>query len=363
MKNLGNTRLSMLAVAAAAVVALCAGDALARSRGSWGSHGSYGSAGSYGSSGSYGSGGSYGSYGGYASSGSYGGSSASYGSYGGSSGSHGRVGLFARWHAKKAARKSSYGSYGSSGSYASSGSYGGSYAVSYGSSGSYGSYGGYGSSGSYGASYGGDVIYESAPVEQYDAVPATPQPAVEGTEPPPAPSASANEAEIFVSLPENAKVFVNDLPTTSTGVERHYVSRGLLGGRTYSYKLRVEFERDGKPVVEDKLVRVQAGTAVQLAFGGAEPTDQQAATELKLNVPAEAKVTLAGASTQQTGEVRTYSSTNLKPGQQWDGYVVRVELERDGKTVVEEKTLSIEGGKSYELSFEMSGDSAKVAAK
>ena len=350
MKNLGNTRLSMLAVAAAAVVALCASDALARSRGGWGSHGSYGSAGSYGSTGSYG---------GYGSAGSYGGSSASYGSYG-SSGSHGRVGLFARWHAKKAARKSSYGSYGS---YGSAGSYGGSYAVSYGSAGSYGSYGGYGSGGSYGAAYGGDVIYESAPADmQYDATPATPQPAVEGTEPPPAPSASANEAEIFVSLPENAKVFVNDLPTTSTGVERHYVSRGLLGGRTYSYKLRVEFERDGKPVIEDKLVRVQAGTAVQLAFGGAEPTDQQAATELKLNVPAEAKVTLAGAKTQQTGEVRTYSSTNLKPGQQWNDYVVRVELERDGKMVVEEKTLSIEGGKSYELSFEMTGDTAKVAA-
>src|SRR5690606_25694377 len=126
---------------------------------------------------------------------------------------------------------------------------------------------------------------------------------------------------------------------------------------------RVEFERDGKPVIEDKLVRIQAGTAVQLAFGGAGAADQQAATELKLHVPAEAKVTLAGAATQQTGEVRTYSSTSLQAGQTWDGYVVRVELERDGQTVVEEKTLSIEGGKSYELSFDMTGDSTKVAAK
>ena len=337
MRILGNTRLSMLAVAAAAVVALGASDALARSRGSYGSYGSYGS------------------------SGSYGGSSASYGSYGsyGSSGSHGRVGLFAKWHAKKAARKSSYGSYGS---YGSSGSYGGGYAVSYGSSGSYGSYGSYGSSGSYGGSYyDGGMMYESAPM---DATPATPEPALnpENPTPPQAPSASASEAEIFVTLPENAKVFVNDLPTSSTGAERHYVSRGLLGGRTYSYKLRVEFERDGQPVVEDKLVRVQAGTAVQLAFGGAEAAAEQAATELKLNVPAEAKVTLAGAATQQTGEVRTYASTNLKPGQTWNGYVVRVELERDGKTLVEERTLSIEGGKTYELSFEMTGDAAQVAA-
>ncbi len=85
-------------------------------------------------------------------------------------------------------------------------------------------------------------------------------------------------------------------------------------------------------------------------------------TKLTLHVPAEAKVTLAGAETKQTGEVRTYATEGLKPGQHWDGYTVRVELEQNGKTLVEEKTLNIEGGKDYELSFEMAGDSLKVAA-
>jgi uncharacterized protein (TIGR03000 family) len=123
----------------------------------------------------------------------------------------------------------------------------------------------------------------------------------------------------------------------------------------------VEFEREGAPVVEDKLIRLQAGQSTKLAFGNAEPA-QQAATELKLHVPANAKVTLAGAATQQAGEVRTYASTSLKPGQKWDGYVVRVELDQDGKTLVEERTLDIQGGETYELSFEMMGDAAKVAS-
>jgi uncharacterized protein (TIGR03000 family) len=298
------------------------------------------------------------------------GSSGSYGSYGsqGSSGSSGRQGLFARWHAKKAARKA--GSNGSYGSYGSSGSYGGSYAVSYGSSGSYGSYGGYGSSGSYGSSYGGTyydegAVYESAPMgtapSEGAGPPPTPQPGIEGA--PLEPSASTDEAEIFVSLPEDAKVFVNDRPTTSVGAERHYVSRGLMPGRSYSYKLRVEFERNGEPVVEDKLVRLQAGQVTKLAFTGEQSAEQTAATELKVHVPANAKVTLAGAPTQQTGEVRTYASTVLKPGQRWDGYTVRVELEQDGKSLVEEKTLNIEAGQTYELAFEMKGDATQVAAK
>ena len=46
------------------------------------------------------------------------------------------------------------------------------------------------------------------------------------------------------------------------------------GGRSYSYKLRVEFEREGKPVTEDKVVRLTAGENVQLAFGGAEAADK-----------------------------------------------------------------------------------------
>jgi uncharacterized protein (TIGR03000 family) len=351
MRILGNAKLLKLAVAAAAIVAIGSSDALARSRGGWGSYGSYsGSYASYGSYGSYGSAGSYGYSVSYGSSGSYG-SYGSSGSYGGHK-KHG--GLFARWHARKAAKHASSGSYGSYGSYGSSGSSGG-YAVSYGSSGSYGSHG---SSGSYGG-YAAPV--EESYSEPSDAAPATPPQAPAEAGDAAAPSASATEATIWVNLPADAKVFVNDRETTSTGPTRHFVSRGLESGMSYSYQLRVEYQLDGKPQVEDKLVRLHAGESVQLAFGGADAA-ATAKTELKLHVPAEARVTLAGAATGQTGEDRTYTTSTLAQGQKWDGYVIRVELERDGQKLVEEKTLSIEGGQTYELSFEFADDSAKVAS-
>jgi uncharacterized protein (TIGR03000 family) len=323
---------------------MCAADASAFGR-RHGSYGSYGSGGSYGSSGSYGSGGSYGS-------------SGSYSSYG-SSGSHGRVGLFARWHARKAA-KHSYGSYGSSGSSASYGSHGSS--GSYGSYGSGGSYASAGSYGGHGAYYNGGV--EVAPMEAQPMIEGTPAPA-EATPPTPPQPAEPAQASIRVMVPADALVFVNDRPTTSTGESRHYISRNLLAGRTYAYELRVEYQLDGKPMVENKTVRLQAGSNVDLAFGGADQMvsdEQEAKTKVTLHVPANAKVTLAGAETRQTGETRTFITTSLKAGQKWDGYVVRVELERDGQTLTEEKNLAIEGGQSYELSFDFADASSQIAA-
>ncbi len=296
MRVLGMSRCKGLALIVGLSVAMLATDVMSQSYGSWGSSGSYGS---------YGSSASYGSYG----------SSGSYGSYG----SYGRVGIIGRIRARRAARWASHGSYGS---YGSSGS-----------SASYGSYGSYGSSGSYASvSYG-----ETTAV-----------------------AATTGNASIQVSLPEDAEVFVNDAPTTSTGAERSYVSRGLREGLTYSYAIHVEYEKNGKPVSEDKLVQLSAGQSVSLSFGRGEPSkeastapaDEAVKTQVKVEVPADAKVFLSGAPTKQTGSTRTYSTMRLAAGQQWEDYTVRVEVERDGQTLVREEKLSVTGGGSYELAFD-----------
>lgn len=364
MRLLSAQRVFQVAIVAAAVSVLGANDAQARS---WGKHGSYGSYGSHGSYGSYASYGSYGSSASYATYSSYG-SSASAGSYGssasaGSAGSSGG-GLFARWHARKAARKAARASSGSSASYGSHASYGssGSYASSgsYGSAGSAGSYASYGGVVDYGmpVEYGTPVEYGD-PVEQgtYDSETPTPPTAPDAAD---ADSADLQtNATIHVTLPADAMVFVNGAKTSSTGEDRRYVSRGLRRGLSYAYKIRVEYESDGEPKVENRLVRLTAGDSVDLAFGDgvgqlAEATP--ATTELKLQVPEQAKVFLAGSETQQTGQLRTYSTTQLSSGQTWDDYVVRVELEKDGKKLVEQRSLTLEGGQSYSLSIDFADE-------
>ena len=82
-------------------------------------------------------------------------------------------------------------------------------------------------------------------------------------------------------------------------------------------------------------------------------------TSLTLHVPADAKITLAGIDTKQSGEVRQFATSRLAAGQSWDGYKVAVELNKNGQTLHEERTIKLVGGEDQELSINF--DSTHVA--
>lgn len=301
------------------------------SGGSWGSSG-----GSWGSSGgSWGSsGGSWGSSGG--SWGSSGGSSGGYVVVGRSWGSHGSSGghwrPFRRWHHHR--------------SYYSSGSSGGSWG-SHGSSG--GSYGSHGSSGG---------VYYSEPVEQESTPPAIPPAPVD----PQASAARNGSVTIAINVPAEAKVFINGAATNSTGEERIYVSKGLAPGKRYRYTVRAEVERDGKTVVQEESVVLTSGNRTDLALNFdssaenvAEKTDvkdENPRTTLKVEVPADAKVSVLGVETNQSGEVRYFHTDRLANGQKWDGYTIKAVVIRDGRPIELEKQVTLQGGTTQELAFD-----------
>jgi uncharacterized protein (TIGR03000 family) len=291
--------------------------------------------------------------------GSVGGYTNAWGSYGGSYGSHGahwghghhhwghwgRLWGHHRWHG------GSYGSYGGV-AYGSWGSYGGSV-------GSYGSSGGGSSGGSYGGgkSGGGGGVMQQQP----GAVPMQPPPppgAAPGAPVPGAPLPQGNQAMLKVSVPEDALIYVNGMLTQSKGTQRSYVSRGLARGFHYSYEVRAEAMRDGQKVEEVKLVKLTAGETLELAFD--KLAAQNSETTLTLNVPANAKVTLGGNSMQGEGEVRIFTTTKLGEGAVWSNYVVEVSVERDGRTLTQEKTISLNPGDNRSLTFDF--DETKVAA-
>ena len=80
-------------------------------------------------------------------------------------------------------------------------------------------------------------------------------------------------------------------------------------------------------------------------------TAAPAKTRLTLRVPADAKITLAGVPTKQTGEVREFATNRLAAGQTWSNYNVHVEVTRDGKTYTQDRTILLTGGQSQELDF------------
>ncbi len=169
---------------------------------------------------------------------------------------------------------------------------------------------------------------------------------------------------LVVNVPADAKVFVNGLPTTSTGSQRTYVSKGLVPGQTYTYEVRAEVVRNGKTVSDTKSVKLTAGQEYAVAFS-LDSTNEKVATEpqktkLTLHVPVTAKVTLAGRETNTPGEVREFTTSKLAPGSTWDDYTVVVTLERNGQMLTKEQTISLQAGENREMSFDF--DSAQVAA-
>lgn len=190
-------------------------------------------------------------------------------------------------------------------------------------------------------------------------------PMMETPAPAPAPMTSTQRsATIVVNVPADARVFVNDKATTSTGMVRRYVSNNLEAGYSYTYTLRAEMVVDGKTVTETKIIKVRAGETTDLAFAFDNSSDskiaeQPARTTLTLNVPADAKVFLAGSATQSAGTVREFTTSKLNNGQTWNDYTVRVEIERNGQKISKEEKLALVGGENREIAFDL--DAAQVA--
>ena len=136
---------------------------------------------------------------------------------------------------------------------------------------------GYGGCGYYGCgayAYGG--YYGWGPVG-YPAPAVYPAPAAPTAAPPMSDGASlpADRVAVVVTVPADAKVYVNGYLTKSTGKQRQFSSGGIKPDASYEYLVRVEFVRDGKPVREEKTVLLTAGKSASLVFN-ATPSDQLA---------------------------------------------------------------------------------------
>lgn len=73
-------------------------------------------------------------------------------------------------------------------------------------------------------------------------------------------------ATIFVSLPAEAQLFVDEQQTMSTAAERRFTTPPLVPGATYYYTLKANFQQNGRPVTLTRQVNVRAGEESRVAF-------------------------------------------------------------------------------------------------
>lgn len=78
--------------------------------------------------------------------------------------------------------------------------------------------------------------------------------------------ARANEATIIVHLPNDALLKIEDQQMQSQSNTRVFTSPPLEPGKTYTYTLRAEVNRDGKTVTDQRSVDVRAGQTSEVSI-------------------------------------------------------------------------------------------------
>jgi uncharacterized protein (TIGR03000 family) len=93
---------------------------------------------------------------------------------------------------------------------------------------------------------------------------------------------AANEVRLVIRVPEpNARVWVEDVPTQNTGVERVLVSPPLVIGTSYYYTVRASWTENGVEVNRVRTVRVTPGTDAVVDFNAQTAEPAPAKPELR----------------------------------------------------------------------------------
>ena len=165
-------------------------------------------------------------------------------------------------------------------------------------------------------------------------------------------------AVLSVNVPEEAKVYINGRLTRTEGDVRSYVSRGLKSGKKYDYRVKAVLSRNGKEIVRNHSVKLVPGLQKLISFD----FDQPATTTIALKVPSDAEVILSGNKTSATGRIRYYATQELEDGESWKDYKILVSVNRDGKTITQEKTIDISAGEMRMVAFDFD-NSAQIVKK
>lgn len=73
-----------------------------------------------------------------------------------------------------------------------------------------------------------------------------------------------NATTFKLQVPENARVFVNDRATTSTGTERVFSATNLDPNQQYRFRVRVEWTTDDQQLISSRTLILRPGTLVSV---------------------------------------------------------------------------------------------------
>lgn len=77
---------------------------------------------------------------------------------------------------------------------------------------------------------------------------------------------AGRKATIIVQLPADARLTIDDEPTTSTSGRRVFVTPDLKAGKTFHYNLKAKINRGGKVLTVSRRIEVESGKITQITL-------------------------------------------------------------------------------------------------
>ena len=79
-------------------------------------------------------------------------------------------------------------------------------------------------------------------------------------------NAVSDNAYVNVSVPADAKIWVNGYKTTTEGAKRRFESRNLTADKDYTFEVRAQVNQNGRQIEQTQQVTIQSGQTKSLAF-------------------------------------------------------------------------------------------------
>lgn len=210
-------------------------------------------------------------------------------------------------------------------------------------------------------------------------------------------AAGASRATVIVKLPADARLFADSRALALTGTERKFVSPDLPAGQEFTYRFKVEYERDGETISVTKKVPVKAGGSVTVEFvdlvagkpapGPAVPTGRENAgvpatpvsnpvtppnapaaetptpptpnpisdrATITVKLPPGAVLYVDGRKSPVTGPVAKFTTPPLPAGREF-AYLMKAEVIQGGQTTPLTMKVPFQAGHQVDVDFTTTG--------
>jgi uncharacterized protein (TIGR03000 family) len=164
---------------------------------------------------------------------------------------------------------------------------------------------------------------------------------------------AANQATVVVTLPADAKLFIEGKLIDQTGSVRAFRTPELQpvpAGQSYEYTMSIEVVRNGRTVKSEEKVRVEAGKVARVNFAEPAPGSGNTA-QIHVRMPADAVLTVDGRSWSATEGQTIIRTPELRAGQD-HFYQLKIEVVRRNERHTMTRDVAFRAGQELQVEFE-----------